>query len=202
MTDPFNICHTSIWFWCLLCLSRVCFFLHLACLIIFCWKPDISYWAINRNWGMLAPSVRFYVDLLGSWAVFHVWSSNRCQGLWISLLFLFLTSLLNDGSPHMLCTQREFADFNSNSAAPSTFSLSGKATLSLQQCVKIVMEVFVTSAAPAPGKQMWLSIPWLQFSNESKKSHWLLVCSALSCHKKESDRFQGLSTSELKLEIS
>ena len=136
---------------------------------------------------MLAPSVRFYVDLLGSWAVFHVWSSNRCQGLWISLLFLFLTSLLNDGSPHMLCTQREFADFNSNSAAPSTFSLSGKATLSLQQCVKIVMEVFVTSAAPAPGKQMWLSIPWLQFSNESKKSLLIFSMSRLSSGKGRRD---------------
>ena len=42
----------------------------------------------------------------------------------------------------------------------------------------------MTSGAPAPGKQMWLSILRPQFSNESKKSHWFSVCLALSHCKK------------------
>ena len=55
--------------------------------------------------------------------------------LWFSC---FLTPLLSDGSPLSAPPQREFADFNSNSAARSTFCISGWTTLSLSNVSKLL----------------------------------------------------------------
>lgn len=146
---------------------------------------------------MLAPSVRFYVDLLGSWAVFHVWSSSRCQWVWTSLVFLFLTFLLRDGLPKCSAL-REILQISILTLQLPALSLSqARPHLASSNVSKMS---FVTSRAPAPGKQMWLSILWLQFSNESKKSHWFQFVQLYLVVR--SDHFQGLYTSELKLEIS